>query len=1523
MSGLRRGSKMRVTNSSQLSYGNGIWNLNDDTRAELAKSLELMSIPRPRIGGNRKPQEDWSIPLAFCDERHIEDVLGLGTISNCWRMKERMKTVSVALVMCLRIGIDPPDVIKTHPCARLECWIDPQSMSAEKALPAIGSALQKQYERWQPRARYKCSLDPTSDEIKKLCTTLRRNAKDERVLFHYNGHGVPKPTENGEIWVFDRGYTQYIPLSIAELQKWMSAPSLFVYDCSNAGMVVKKFKDYAEGLEREYDLLRLQQNHFAQSLPPQNAIRNCIQLAACSADQILPMNAELPADLFTSCLTTPIRMALRWYVLQNRSRLVPAITVDMVDKVPGILNDRRTMLGELNWILTAITDTIAWNTLPRDLFQKLFRQDLLVASLFRNFLLAERIMRSYDCVPVSSPALPATYQHPMWQAWDYSLDMSLSQLPKMLESVAGTVASDSVSAAAATTTLLTQQQHKPVPFFAQQLTAFHVWLKMGFETRSPPEQLPIVLQVLLSQVHRLRALELLTSFLDIGPWAVNLALSVGIFPYVLKLLQSNARELRPLLVYIWAKILAVDDTCQSDLLRDGGHKYFLAIMSDPHMSADERCAAVFVIARLVRKYPEAQEAALKENTITLCLSQINEPDATLRLWITLCLGHLWMNHSASRWCGVRNNAHEKLIDLLTDSSPEVRAAAVFSLGTFIGSIKPKDRSEHANTVDHSVAISLLNAVSRDGSPLVRKELLVALQWMVAAFESAFVAVAAAMIEEEEGSASLAYNSPILPSNAGGGTLRRIATRVSMGSRHGGGLVPVENKAGRFHVTMPMGVGDNMRRVSSSSSIASQALGSLTSAVSIPSASTHVRLYRGFEALSRDPSPGVAEMAKTLLKILRAKRYSNSTFVTLVSAVQNSCGWNLAPPALYLHKPLVEATVPLVSASRGHHHYYRPGSSDSEHEEQVKYNTIHAGVSPSTSGTLARPLRTSMPSGTSSSLVSRLSAISSSAISSGKTRRLSPTLQQALSPIKTEMEDLLLRRMPSSATADPTNKGPLNLSTEFVEWCARTYSAGKASRHRATSWCASASHAVAMGDLESDAYYRRELRFRKNARVRSDAAVERGRVMDGQTRLEEQVMAARNLWAPTVMRLHPYEPVLLVADEEHLSTWDLVSGTRLGYLENQNPPKLGITAVEVVNAQEGVGSLVMIGSRDGAVRVWANLTDADATDAGGGGLSSPNEIDGRPSLMAYSGSKGTIRVSAESSLSGHQFQPKLVTAWQIFSELLQSTRNAGVLLNWNQRCEQVAASGDVRVIRLWDTRRELRIADLPTGADCCVTCLSRSQDGNMIAAGCGDGTVRLFDVRLSPSDARVKVWREHPSWVLAAMLHEGDGSGLRVVSGWFVLSSVPGEVRIWDLRQHESMACFQGGELMSAMAVHPQSIRSSGWIIAFKSSTAGSTNHQISIHKGLVGECVGTYKYYEGFMGQRIGPVSCLSFHDFNVRLASGSSDTTLGVYGPKSLGASGTSAPSATVSSSNCASSSASSTSSYSSTCAPSYQTPL
>lgn len=237
-----------------------------------------------------------------------------------------MKTVSVALVLCLNVGVDPPGLAKLQPCARLECWVDPLSLSPQKALEQIGQNLQKQYERWQPRARYKQSLDPTVDEVKKLCTSLRRNAKEERVLFHYNGHGVPCPTTNGEVWVFNRNYTQYIPLSIYDLQTWMGYPSIYVYDCNNAGIIIKSFHQFAEQHEREYysevksGAARVEgeggSSRDGSPHPPNYS--SCIQLGACSDCQVLPMNPDLPADLFTACLTTPIKMALRWFVLQNQ-----------------------------------------------------------------------------------------------------------------------------------------------------------------------------------------------------------------------------------------------------------------------------------------------------------------------------------------------------------------------------------------------------------------------------------------------------------------------------------------------------------------------------------------------------------------------------------------------------------------------------------------------------------------------------------------------------------------------------------------------------------------------------------------------------------------------------------------------------------------------------------------------------------------------------------------------------------------------------------------------------------------------------------------------------------------------------------------------------------------------------------------------------------------------------------------------------------------------------------------------------
>lgn len=73
------------------------------------------------------------------------------------------------------------------------------------------------------------------------------------MYFITNGDAVAfLPLCNFSVYFFLQNYTQYIPLSIYDLQTWMGSPSIFVYDCSNAGLIVKSFKQFA--LQREQEL---------------------------------------------------------------------------------------------------------------------------------------------------------------------------------------------------------------------------------------------------------------------------------------------------------------------------------------------------------------------------------------------------------------------------------------------------------------------------------------------------------------------------------------------------------------------------------------------------------------------------------------------------------------------------------------------------------------------------------------------------------------------------------------------------------------------------------------------------------------------------------------------------------------------------------------------------------------------------------------------------------------------------------------------------------------------------------------------------------------------------------------------------------------------------------------------------------------------------------------------------------------------------------------------------------------------
>ncbi|KAI8842089.1 hypothetical protein BC829DRAFT_446566 [Chytridium lagenaria] len=528
---------------------------------------------------------------------------------------------------------------------------DPQRLAHARTtqnsvtLEAIGRNLQQQYEIWQPRARYRLSLDPSVEETKKLCCSLRRNAKEERVLFHYNGHGVPKPTSGGEVWVFNKNYTQYIPVSVYDIQSWLGAPS------QTPATFSKPLTNLPNNVNAASNPSTLQpqsndpSSSGGEETTPRSttSMKDCIQLAACGPTKT-PHHQRDP---------------------------------DMIMKIPGRLTIAAHRWESSIGSLTAITDTIAWNTGPHG------------CCTLSQLLLAERIMRYYSCTPMSHPALPSTHQHPMWSAWDLAAELCISQLPSLIRASDANLPLD----------------YKHSNFFSEQLTAFEIWLSRGAVQKAGrhgpgrknhPEQLPIVLQVLLSQVHRLRALMLVE--------------------------PSPAAELKPVLVFIWAKILAVDPSCQNDLLKDNGYTYFVNILSAgagalltpplpsiPNLS-EHRAMCCFILAVFCNGFRGAQEALLKNDLLG-------------RLYRILRILIHWV--------------HEKILFMLGDPVAEVRASAVCALRGLV----------HVSGMESLVCVCVMYGLV-DGSVGVRKEVVGLLSRVVEKEEQGFVAAAYEFVKDE-------------------------------------------------------------------------------------------------------------------------------------------------------------------------------------------------------------------------------------------------------------------------------------------------------------------------------------------------------------------------------------------------------------------------------------------------------------------------------------------------------------------------------------------------------------------------------------------------------------------------------------------------------------------------------------------------------------------------------------------------------------------------------------------------------
>lgn len=109
-----------------------------------------------------------------------------------------------------------------------------------------------------------------------------------------------------------------------------------------------------------------------------------------------------------------------------------------------------------------------------------------------------------------------------------------------------------------------------------------------------------------------------------------------------------------------------------------------------------------------------------------------------------------------------------------------------------------------------------------------------------------------------------------------------------------------------------------------------------------------------------------------------------------------------------------------------------------------------------------------------------------------------------------------------------------------------------------------------------------------------------------------------------------------------SIWDWQRDKRLNRFSNGNPPGSRINEIRYINEDDQ--ALLMTGSSDGVLKVFRN----------------------------YESSQGV----------------EVVTAFRALPELIPSTRNAGLVFDWQQGQGKALVAGDVKVIRVWNAATEV-------------------------------------------------------------------------------------------------------------------------------------------------------------------------------------------------------------------------------------------
>lgn len=294
------------------------------------------------------------------------------------------KTKSAICFFCLFDGLRNPSIRRLVRKPRTVCQKPLLTFDPTYYAPGSKNHVQEIY---NSTVQCSCdmSIDPSAQNVLQLLRKHATQMPPQRVLIHYFGHGCHPPTDDGSLYFFSEDRTRYKPIKILNILSSCPCPLCVIIDAPNAGCLSRFFSSKAD----------------------------VFAFFACGASESLPLSTDAPLDLFSSCLLTPYETAL-WFHRRHHTNVMER------DDSAAVSSKE-----QIKKYLESILEAILFDSQIPAIYDK-FAFDTSVFAITRGFVLAQRLLNSFNIHPSTYPELKSMSGHTLWGMWDTAIDCFLT-----------------------------------------------------------------------------------------------------------------------------------------------------------------------------------------------------------------------------------------------------------------------------------------------------------------------------------------------------------------------------------------------------------------------------------------------------------------------------------------------------------------------------------------------------------------------------------------------------------------------------------------------------------------------------------------------------------------------------------------------------------------------------------------------------------------------------------------------------------------------------------------------------------------------------------------------------------------------------------------------------------------------------------------------------------------------------------------------------------------------------------------